>query len=556
MSIIWKPNGSLDVATASSDLPGVVSQYSEISEAFARCKNLRLDRKGQVSTRYGSTRLHETALSSQASLILEQRGARYAFSGATVYRNEVSIGTASSSGTWSGVKYNAYNDTTEQLFVVNGLSSIRVYGSTVAIWGIAAPADAPVAAAGALTGLTGTYSAKYTYARKVGTVVVTESNPSAASNSVTLANGSLSVTVTAPTDSQVTHIRLYRTLVGGSIYYHDKDVAVGTTTFDTNTADGSLSVEVETDHDRPPGGMAIVIGPLYNGLLFGAVGNRLYWSKPQQPEYWPATQYVEVGSIQEPIVALVDYAGQLHAATKARLWFVQGTGGDLFLPIPLAAVTGALNAYGVLPVEGHGIFHIGRDGIYVFSGGKDSKFTQNALEPIFRGETAGGVPAVSGIESAWLWQYSDRIYFHYGSGSVIVFSLGTGRIAYYQYDLGFRAPALDTTNDAFLVCDTGRFVRKIEDLTATTDNDVAIDWEAQSKDYTLQTRAHFPRWAKYDVSGTVTASIILDDVVHQTHSLTVSRDTRHRLIKTGNGNRCAIRLAGTGVATIYAVEME
>jgi hypothetical protein len=556
MSIVWKPNGSLDVATAATDLPETASQYSTISEAFARCKNLRLDRRGQVSTRYGSSRVSSRALAGAASMILEQSGSRYEFFGDAIYLNESSIGTVSGSGQWSGVKYNAFNDTTEQIFAANGTSAVRISGASVNTWGIAAPTTAPTATTGALTGLTGNYSVKYTYARKVGSVVVTESNPSDASNVVTLSNGSLAVTVTASTDSQVTHIRLYRTLAGGSIYYYDQDVAVGTTTFDTNTADGSLSVEVATDHNPPPTGATVVVGPLYNGYLFAAVGNLLYWCKAQQPEYWPADQYIEVGPPQYDIKAATDYAGQLHVATESRLYFIQGTGGDLFLPIQLQSITGARGLYGLLGVEGHGVFHTGRDGIYVYSGGKDSKLTLAALEPLFRGVSSGGVPAVTGIDNSWLWQYEDRIYFHYGTGAVIVFGLGSGRISYYQYDLALSAPAIDESTGSMLACDTAGYVRNIEDRSATTDAGTAISWEAQSKDFTLQTRAHFPRWAKYDVDGAATAAIVLDDVIHQTHALTTSRDTRHRLIKTGNGQRCALRLSGSGAVTIYAAEME
>jgi hypothetical protein len=89
-----------------------------------------------------------------------------------------------------------------------------------------------------------------------------------------------------------------------------------------------------------------------------------------------------------------------------------------------------------------------------------------------------------------------------------------------------------------------------------------IDWEAQSKDFTLQTRPHFPRWAKYDINSSqaagVTGKIILDDVLHQSHTITAaqSRKTKRRLIEPGNGERASIRITGTGPATVYLAEME
>jgi len=41
-----------------------------------------------------------------------------------------------------------------------------------------------------------------------------------------LNNKSLTVEVTAPSDTQVTHIRIYRTTANGSIYYQDQDIPV------------------------------------------------------------------------------------------------------------------------------------------------------------------------------------------------------------------------------------------------------------------------------------------------------------------------------------------
>ena len=59
MTLIFKPNGTLDVATSPADLP----EKDGYSDAMARCKNLRLDRVGFAALRDGSTRLNSTALS-------------------------------------------------------------------------------------------------------------------------------------------------------------------------------------------------------------------------------------------------------------------------------------------------------------------------------------------------------------------------------------------------------------------------------------------------------------------------------------------------------------
>jgi hypothetical protein len=202
-------------------------------------------------------------------------------------------------------------------------------------WGIAAPTTIPTIIAGASTGLTGDYNVKYTYCRKESTTVVSESNPSdAAAAAVTLANQSLSVTWTASTDSQVTHVRIYRTAAGGGTYYHDQDVAIGTTTLDTTTADGSLGSEVLTTHNRPPLG-TVTAGPTYNGTCFIIKDNLLYYSLPKQPEYWPTLYYIEVSPPQFPLQAIVFYNSQPYVLTKHKIYYIQGTGHNSFFPFPL-----------------------------------------------------------------------------------------------------------------------------------------------------------------------------------------------------------------------------
>jgi hypothetical protein len=561
---MFKPNGLLDVSTAATDLPSETFEGSEVSDALARCKNLAVDRKGRVDTRPGSTR-SGSALSARPSFILEQSGDRYAFIDQEIYKNESALTTSGlSDGDWSAVSYNAFNETTQSVFALNGTDRKRIDSSgNVREWGITAPAVVATLSAGASTGLTGDYLVKYTYARKDGSTVISESNPSSASASQTLSNQSLDVTWTASGDGQVTHVRIYRTLAGGTVYFHDQDVAVGTTTIDTNTSDAALGGEVATNHDRPPAG-TIVAGPFYGGLLFIAKDNLLYWCLAKQPEYYPAASFIEVGPPSQSLRAVIDVGGQIYVLTDAAIWFIQGTGAGTFNPIPLRSLAGAPNQFGALAVEGRGIYHLGTDGLYLFSGGRDSKISQAQLEALFDATAAelNGMSPVRDWPSStqWLHQFGNQIYLHYGVGNVLVFNLANNRNTYYRYAQQLFAPATDTTNHRFYVGDAGGFVRQIEALTVAQDVASDIAWEVQSKDFTLQTRRHFPRWVKYDVDASaatnVKGEILLDGVVHQTHTITGSRVIKRRLIDTGNGARCAIRISGTGTATVYAAEME
>jgi len=162
---------------------------------------------------------------------IEQGGNRYNFTNGRIYRNEVLIASGLTAGQWSAIKYNPFNDTTQNVYALNGTDRKRIESSTVYEWGIAAPTTAPTLTPGQGTGLTGDYNVKYTYARKSGDTLIAESDGSdAATTSQILDNQSLLVDVDeAPSDSQVTHIRLYRTLAGGSEYFLDQELAANIT---------------------------------------------------------------------------------------------------------------------------------------------------------------------------------------------------------------------------------------------------------------------------------------------------------------------------------------
>ena len=235
---IFNPAGSLNVSVDASDIK---------DEDFVRCKNLRIDQQGLVKTRDGSTKLNSTAINTAVWHIEEQDGDRYTFAGANIYKNETSILGSLTSAQWAAMQYNAFNDTEKNIFALNGTDRKRIEGGVVYEWGLAAPSTAPTLTSGGGTGLTGQYNAKYTYVRKVGASGVAESNPSdAADTAAVLDNQSLAVSVTQPSDSQVTHIRLYRTLASGSTYFLDSELDVSTTITNGYAYDWE---EADTDPD-------------------------------------------------------------------------------------------------------------------------------------------------------------------------------------------------------------------------------------------------------------------------------------------------------------------
>lgn len=228
MSILFSPDGSLNVSRDASDLDERSSERSIYSGEMVRCKNMRLNQRGQAVVRDGSAKINASAIEAAIWWIEEQEGTRYSFAGTQIYEDESSIASGLTSAQWVAIQYNAFNDSTKNIFALNGIDRKRVEGSSVYEWGIAKPATKPTVFRGGGSGLTGKYNARYTYARKIDGALIAEGNPSdPAEIDVDLTDGSLGVSVDeAPTDGQVTHVRLYRTQADGGAYYLDQEIPV------------------------------------------------------------------------------------------------------------------------------------------------------------------------------------------------------------------------------------------------------------------------------------------------------------------------------------------
>lgn len=533
---------------------------------------------------------------------------------------------------WSAALYHPYNSTTESIFALNGAYRKRVENNIVYDWGIDAPSKAPTLAVVSGGSLSGDYNVKYTYCRKEGTALVSESNPSgAAVSTLSPSSEDIRVTFGDPGNDQVNAIRFYRTINGGSTYYYDSEYswAVGdfactqtweaddyitgdhylftvsdTTyytrdcfnweathedaadsdsswvktvrgdnyvfTFDLSTADANLGSEVHSDHDRPPQG-SFVAGPSYNGTLFIIKDNKLHFSKPKEPEYFPSSYYIDVSPPQYPGKAIVFWNNQPMVLTKTKIYYISGTTASDFLPIEITAKTGTQSQQGAIAVEGYGIFHVGLDGVYLCVPstddriGSDVKIT-DGFDPIFEGTTTNGIPAVSSLSSSWLAFLNDRLYFGYCDSDdtypshMLVFHMLQNRAVYYTLPTEIITVAVDNYNGRVFGADATGYIWHLDDPDSTDDDGTVIAWEVESKDYTLQTRAHFPRWVKYDVdassAATCTGALFLDGSSRQTHTLSSNRNTRRRLVATGNGERCSLKVSGTGAVDIYMVESQ
>lgn len=409
------------------------------------------------------------------------------------------------------------------------------------------------------------FRVKYTYCRKVDGVLENESNPSPASTTTSV-KGAFYVTWPVPSDSQISHVKIYRTLAGGADFYYAGEFLASLGSGIVAVADEELGALVETDHNPPPSGAHLVIGPSNDGYLMLVVGNLLYYSKPKQPEYWPTDYYIDLCPPDETVLAYRFFSGVLYLVTDRDVYQVTGSSPTSFFPLNLNIGAGTKSRQCFLGSRATGLVRLWHDGIYQYTGGRDVTISE-PFSPLFGGHTRHSTPGmdVSLKANCWLVQYGDRFYFGYPSNvatypdNILVWDASSKRICHYQYGVEFSYAVVDPENGWLLAADSDGYVWRLEQEHLTTDNHGDIAWDLQTKDFAWL-RKNFPRHARYDVElvngASAAAHIQLDDAVKQTHTLRTSRATKQRLIEGCTGDRLSIRITGTGPVIIHSAEVQ
>lgn len=180
-----------------------------------------------------------------------------------------------------------------------------------------------------------------------------ESGPSpfrvATGNAGTWAITSLPTTVTESSFRNVTHKRIYRTVVGNNsaLYYLVATVALSDTTYNDTSADDEVvlnnTLESVTWAEPPDDLEGWVLMP--NGYMVGWSNRRLCFSEPYRPHAWPAEYEL---STEFEIVGLCVWGSTLIIGTKSQPYIGQGVTPSSFTMQKMDAVEPCLSRRGMV----------------------------------------------------------------------------------------------------------------------------------------------------------------------------------------------------------------
>ncbi len=265
-------------------------------------------------------------------------------------------------------------DFSNHCYFVNGTDGVFKYNRTfVRKMGITAPTvKCAGTAAGTLGYLgAGVYKYKYTWVDEDGY----ESNGSPVSDGITAtALATISLTgIANSTDPKIVSKCIYRTSVGGAIYYYEGAIANNTTTtFSSTIADSSLGTELHTDHTVPPKTSHLIAKR--RNKLYLADADYLYPSHTSDVEYFPALWAIRTGNSQK-IMGLLEQLTALPVATEDSIERLVGTDEDNFEFINSYSTEGNVAIRSYVNCDNL-IVYLGYNGINYFDGVTSGIFSE------------------------------------------------------------------------------------------------------------------------------------------------------------------------------------
>lgn len=440
--------------------------------------NWRVDQAGQLKQRYGWDVLNASTPAIYPNRVALVDSRRY-FSGHTgAYGGIHQLGVTDPGGPSGEIDYNVYSVGPISIvsfqglawFMNNGAGGQRVDDGTYTWdWTPETPAIATLAAStpGGAALDAGTYEYYVTFQNTEGH----EGNPSPVATVVVAAGGAVAVTRPArvankskhdnTTTPNITGWNVYRTGPGlGAIYrvninvipyatnpYNDWGAATGGTSVAQTNADlQDRAIEMETDHNAAPAAVGAI--GTYDGRIIAfwtlANPNRMFWTDPNRPWYFPAANYVDVGALNDTIIGLSIKPNYILIYKRKSIWRHVGALGEGRLE--QVSTECGLVGMNAIARTSQGDYFVGREGIYFFNGDSAKKISQK-LDPLFGTETVAimynySYDPIVNIAQCALGYRNGRLYFSYPTGAytypvrTAILHVETGR--WVDWDDGFN----------------------------------------------------------------------------------------------------------------------
>jgi len=386
--------------------------------------------------------------------------------------------------------------------------------------GIAEPLAAPTVAVNPAGALTGVYTYVYTYYNSVKGI---ESQPSEVSTEITVSSQGIDLTgLPASLDPQVDQKRIYR--VGGDITAFSLVDTIANS--DTSYLDSLSDIAIDgrdlasVDYNQCPAGMKYLTEAY--GIMFGVLGDKLYFSITGQFTYWPATNFID---FPVEITGIATVSLGIIVFTKYKAHIITGTSAATFSKRPFSGDQGCLSFDSIQYVK-NTIIWISSDGICSIDGAFVKVLSKDKL----------GAVELNVKNSA----FHNEVYYILKSDNVI--------LAYdFRYGSILKNLSLSVTN--LIVAEDKLYGYNLDSyfgLFKGNDNESFIYTSPELSDGSLTLRKTY-KSIFIKSTGNITVKVLIDEVEQASKALTTS-DAHEIKVKEAykNGYKIQFNITGTG----------
>ena len=234
----------------------------------------------------------------------------------------------------------------------------------------------PITAIDGAGNLTGTYQYAVTfYNLNDGT----ESQPSLFSDDLEVTSESIRVSsLPVSTDPQVDKIKIYR--LGGNLTAFSLVTTLdnGTLTYVDDTIDSEISGDIleSYDYKEAPEGLRYLMES--NGVLFGSVNDKLYFSEIGLPNAWPPLNFIDFPAV---ITGMNEISNGILVFLKYVTYMVVGSTPSTLIRDLVDSEQGCIDNRSIQKIKGSLIW-VSSDGICSSNGGPAVVLSQNPLGKI------------------------------------------------------------------------------------------------------------------------------------------------------------------------------
>lgn len=370
---------------------------------------------------------------------------------------------------------------------------------------------------------TGTYTYVFTYYNSVKDI---ESQPSPVSDEIVVTSQGVRLTnLSVSSDSQVDKKRIYR--VGGDLGRFSLVDTINNTTTVYNDSLSDVDIDGAlmnaNDYDQCLPGMKYLTEAY--GIMFGALGDKLYFSIAGQPTYWPSTNFIGL-PVEITGIAAINIGVLVFTAYKT--YIITGTSQGSFAKRLFSGDQGCAYFESIQYAK-NTLFWASSDGICVVDGTQVKVLSREKL----------GSTTLAVVNSAF---YNEVYYALKVDGSILAYD--------FRYGTLLKELTLDITN--IIVAEDILYGYKTDtyfSLFAHEDSESFDYTSPKLSDGSLTLRKVYKSIFIYS-SGSVTVKVFIDGIERASRTFTTT-DSHEVKVKEEykNGYHIQFKLSGTGEVT-------